>query len=246
MDDAAESPSLAEDSTAVDEEVEEPCWRFPHMRKAIADAPWWMALILQGMVTAVLMFAWLLGISFPCPYHDNGWWPAISMAILAAIPVGSVVLFVYRVLRQRLADGSFAPFQFHLSTLVVVVLLAGTMIGMNVAWKRTVQVDGDWAVTEYTMQGWPCSARVSERYTEQYLRQQEQLGDDDQYWYMTNACRTEWSANAVICLGILAVFAIVCEWWIRRRVAQARGPAPSQASAPLPEMPPRSNHFSPS
>jgi hypothetical protein len=96
--------------------------------------------------------------------------------------------------------------QLHLSTCVVLMFVAGGLIGANSHGKIDRWSDAYSSVITREW-GWPCSYRLEREFNNRnpYLA-----------WDYQSIC---W--NILAGLAILAAVALACEWWIRRRAATA-------------------------
>ena len=186
----------------------------------ILTRAFWGFTLVHGAVTAGLVYMMVLffALTTCCPYHDTGWWPVVGPMLIWTIMLSFPIVTLYRLLGARKADGSFAPFQIHLSTLLLLVALAGILMGLNFAWGHPYIPGEGSSRTEYTVPGWPLRAAMQEQHP-------GGVTAVEQARYVANRRQLVLGEDAVICFSILVVVAIVCEWWIRRRAAEVPAPA---------------------
>ena len=93
-------------------------------------------------------------------------------------------------------------FRFHLSTLVVLSVVAGGLLWANVKPKITIDYSGSLPPID-EFYGWPFTALHWTNYVTLDYSRWRPIGLFGNFW---------------VALAILATVAFACEWWIRKRV----------------------------
>jgi hypothetical protein len=112
-------------------------------------------------------------------------------------------------------------FQIHLSTAIVLMVLAGGMVWLNVSWQQSVLFDSHGG-HQYAY-GWPVHCFVVKHQYFLVTAESQILGGAlREYDALTFGLIMKWIVpNALATLGVLGIAAVILEWRIRR---EARKP----------------------